>query len=245
MEIYILETGTPQLAIIKESFDNGPLLLNEQRLDLLENVEVLLNSSTMTTYGTGDAVSKSSSGSMIGRGVLGAVIAGPTFGLVAALSGEKKTTIQNVSTEVVNLEVTIKLTFSNNFILNALIKDQETYQFLLSMITTQPMKEEDYFHGYELEKQKLLRLKAEESEKKLIWEEVDKTMKLYDASNSYTPTCIMFSIVGCLIGLYYEYIIIGVILGFLFGHLYEDIKKNKNQDKRLALFNQLKSEKKT
>jgi hypothetical protein len=245
MEIYTLETGTPQLAIIKESFDNGPLLLNEQRLDLLENVEILLNSSTMTTYGTGSAVTTSSSGSMIGRGIVGAVIAGPTVGLVAALSGKKNTTSQNVSTEVVNLEVTIKLTFSDNFILNALIKDQETYQFLLSMITTQPMKEEDYFHGYELEKQKLLRLKAEESEKKLIWGKVDETMKLYDASNSYTLTCIMCSIIGGLIGLYYEYIIVGVILGFLFGHLYEDIKKNRNQDKRLALFNQLKSEKKT
>ncbi len=247
MKIYTLETGIPTLAPLVESFDSGPLLLNGHRLDLLKDIKVLVDSSTVTSREEGESITTTNSASMVGRAIVGGAVLGPVTAAVGAVTAKKESKTSSVITEVNNLELTVQLIFEDDFILNAVIKSKKIYHFLLGMVTAEPMLEVDYLLGCKLEKQKQLKL-ADEVQKladealvtELRWAEVDKKIKFYDSSNNYTLICIFFSAIGALIGFYFEYMIIGIIIGFLLGHFYEQLKINRNKVARSELFRQLK-----
>lgn len=90
-DIYLFKDGGSVPAEIKRLFGtHGPETLEGRRLDLLKKVQLIVDSSVSTVTQSGSNLEKSKTGSMLGRAVAGAVIAGGAGAVIGGLSGKKE-----------------------------------------------------------------------------------------------------------------------------------------------------------
>ncbi|QBG36711.1 hypothetical protein [Litorilituus sediminis] len=138
-KIYTLKSGKPVQSKIKKLFGtHGIELLDEDRLDLLKKVNILVDSSTTTQFTESQGTSKSSTGSIVGRALVGAAVSGGLGAVVGGVTGKKSHESSSVTKESKNYELTLELTFLNEKKVHAIVKDIDTYHWLLAFVDMSP-----------------------------------------------------------------------------------------------------------
>jgi len=151
--IYIFNDGIGVNANIKRLFDtDGPYTIEGRRLDQLAKVQVLVDSSVSTIKKTGTTIEKANSGSMLGRAVAGAVIAGGAGAVVGGLSGKKESVTSSISSESIAIDITAELIFEDNGSIYVQIKSNDALHWLLGFANQKPMTDDEI----ELERNKSL-----------------------------------------------------------------------------------------
>lgn len=118
---------------IKRLFDShGPWTINGKRLDELESVDIILDSSTSSRHETSLGNITANTGSMIGRAAVGGAVFGGAGAVLGGATAKKTTINQSTSVEVRNTELTCKLKFSDDDVLHAIITDVAAYHWLLA-----------------------------------------------------------------------------------------------------------------
>lgn len=111
---------------------HGPHLIDGKRLDQLTGVDLLLDSSTSVVSQTSYATTTSNATGVLGRAVVGGLVAGGVGALVGGTTGAKTTTSAGSSVESINTQLTVKLTFEAGQTIHAVVTDLAAYHWLLS-----------------------------------------------------------------------------------------------------------------
>ncbi|MGZ4978709.1 MAG: hypothetical protein ACXV8O_16305 [Methylobacter sp.] len=142
-DIYIFKNGETVPAQIERMFGtHGPYILENRRLDFLTKVQIITDSSTSTINQTGTSVSNAKTGSMLGRAVVGGVLAGGTGAVIGGLSGKRETQINTISSEIVDTALTAELIFEDGSLMYVLLKSIESFQWLLGFANQPSMNDE-------------------------------------------------------------------------------------------------------
>lgn len=121
----------------------GPFVLNGKRLDLLEQVEVVLDSSTKTSTQTGNTESSAKTGNMVKRAVVGGVLLGGAGAAVGAVTGKREGKVETVTTESLNTKLTLKLIFGDGSTQHAIVNNIETYHWLIALAESPATSDEE------------------------------------------------------------------------------------------------------
>lgn len=152
-DIYIFKNGETIPAKIEKLFEtHGPYTFEGKRLDQLSKVELLVDSSTSTIKQTGTASEHTQTSNMLGRAAVGGVLAGGAGAVIGGLSGKKESISSNVSSEVINTDLTAQLVFEDNSSIYVRITDISAFHWLLGFANMKPLTDEEL----EVEKNKAL-----------------------------------------------------------------------------------------
>lgn len=122
---------------IKRLFDShGPWTINGKRLDELESVDIVLDSSTSSRHETSLGKTTANAGSLVGRAVVGGALLGGAGAVLGGATGTKTNVSTATSVETRNTELTCKLKFSNGDILHTIITDVAAYHWLLAFTSS-------------------------------------------------------------------------------------------------------------
>ncbi|CAN7750659.1 hypothetical protein LJR066_006672 [Acidovorax sp. LjRoot66] len=122
---------------------HGPHLIDGKRLDQLTGVDLLLDSSTSVVSQTSYATTTSNATGVLGRAVVGGLVAGGVGALVGGTTGAKTTTSAGSSVESINTQLTVKLTFEAGQTIHAVVTDLAAYHWLLSFPGKPPATSEE------------------------------------------------------------------------------------------------------
>lgn len=143
-DIYLFKDGGSVPAEIKRLFGtHGPETLEGRRLDLLKKVQLIVDSSVSTVTQSGSNLEKSKTGSMLGRAVAGAVIAGGAGAVIGGLSGKKEVVTSSISSENINTDLTAELIFEDSTSLYVQIKNIDSFHWLLGYANQPPMTDNE------------------------------------------------------------------------------------------------------
>lgn len=92
---------------------HGPFVIDDNRLDRLERVEIVRDASTVTTHSTSEGETSTKTGSLATRAVVGNMVAGPAGMIVGAGSAKIKTVTEAISKQSVNVDIYLSLHFRN------------------------------------------------------------------------------------------------------------------------------------
>jgi hypothetical protein len=140
--------------------DSKVVFLEGQRLDKLIKVQLLLDSSTTSTFQTGTEVNKANTGSMIGRAIIGGVLLGGTGAVIGGLSGKRESEINAQSYSTTRTEFTAELLFDNGKSIYVLIKSQSAFHWLLGFANQPSLTNEELA----IEKQKSIKYKKKKED---------------------------------------------------------------------------------
>lgn len=141
--IYIFKDGSIVPVEIKRLFNtHGPYTIEGKRLDLLTKVNLITDSSISTFKQTGSSIETSKTGSLVGRAVTGAVLAGGVGAIVGGLSGGKESVTTSTSEETIITDITIELVFNGNDFLYIQVKDMGAFHWLLGFANQSPLSDD-------------------------------------------------------------------------------------------------------
>ena len=141
-DIYIFRDGQTIPAKIEQLFvTHGPYTIEGKRLDLLTKAQIIVDSSTSSISQVGTSSSTANTGSMLGRAVVGGVLTGGAGAVIGGLSGKRDSTINTVSSESKNTELTTELTFDDGSSLYVLIKSMKSFHWLLGFASQRAWSE--------------------------------------------------------------------------------------------------------
>ena len=132
--------------------DTKVVFLEDQRLDQLTKVQLLLDSSIVSTHQTGTGTSKAKTGNVIGRVVVGGVLMGGTGAVIGGLSGQRESEINTQIHSTTETELTAELFFENDKSLYVLLKSKEAFHWLLGFANQPSLTDTEL----ELEKNKAI-----------------------------------------------------------------------------------------
>lgn len=136
MPVYLIsKDGQKALTAVRRMYGtHGPYMIGDYRLDRLVDTNVLVDSSTSTLHESGAIDSKTNTGSMLGRAVVGGVLLGGAGAAVGGVTASKNSTVNTTTTETKHVELTLKLLFSVGNPLIVIVKSLETYHWLLGQV---------------------------------------------------------------------------------------------------------------
>jgi len=187
-EIYIFKNGKTIQARIEKLFETfGPYTIEGRRLDLLTKVQLLVDSSTTSTYQSGTNTSIAKTGSMVGRAVMGGVLIGGVGAVIGGLSGKRESVINTVNNEILHTELTAELIFEDGYSLYVLLKDKGSFHWLLSFVNQTPLTDEEIEIDREKREKEVERIRLEVERIRLLEEKEDKKSELKSelATNRY------------------------------------------------------------
>lgn len=150
-DIYILKNGGKQkVSVVKMFNTHGAYLLDGKRVDHLQKVQLLHDSSTQTHSQTGSSIDTVNNANMLKRAVVGGVLTGGVGAVVGGVTAERTSSINSVTKTTVNTELTAELTYSDGETQFVLFNDLKPYHWLLSFVNQPPMTDA------ELENERLL-----------------------------------------------------------------------------------------
>jgi len=142
--IFIFKNGDFVSAKIEKMFGtHGPYLIEGKRLDCLVKVHLLTDSSTSTTRNIGTTVEKSNTGSLVGRSIAGAIVAGGAGAVIGGLSGKKESVNNTETQEVKDTDLTVELNFQDNSSLYLRVKNINDFHWLLGFVNETPLTDDE------------------------------------------------------------------------------------------------------
>jgi ribosomal protein L7/L12 len=104
--VQLFKDGKPIESRLQRMFEtHGPFVIDKYRLDRLVSAEIVRDASTVTTQSKSEGEASTKTGSLAGRVVAGAVIAGPVGAIIGG--GSARTTSNTITTSTQALEVNI------------------------------------------------------------------------------------------------------------------------------------------
>lgn len=150
-DIYILKNGGKQkVSVVKMFKTHGAYLLDGKRVDHLQKVQLLHDSSTQTYSQKGSSIDSVNNANMLKRAVVGGVLTGGVGAVIGGVTAERTSSINSVTKTTVNTELTAELTYLDGESQFVVFDDLKPYHWLLSFVNQTPMTDE------EIEKEKQL-----------------------------------------------------------------------------------------
>lgn len=141
--IYIFDNGIKRLAKITKMFDShGVALLEGKRLDFLNKIQLIVDSTSSTFYETGLQVTKANNISMISRAAIGGALLGGGGAVVGALTAKKTTEINTKTEQVNHVELALQLEFSDGGLMYVVTDRKESFYWLMGYANCHPLTDE-------------------------------------------------------------------------------------------------------
>lgn len=143
-DIYIFKNGNKVRATIQKMFGtHGPYLLEGKRLDLLNKVQLLHDSSTATHHQTGTSVEKVNNKNMLKRAVVGELLLGPAGAIIGGNTAERTSTISSTTTTQVQTQITAELIYLDGGSQYIFMDDLKPFHWLLGFANQTPLSDEE------------------------------------------------------------------------------------------------------